>query len=219
MPRSVTTMFVLLALPATALATAQPARNAAEARSDHRQIAVDRAQGGRDALELSEFEQTVATLRDAFEDRMTGRYREINARLQAAMTREVEQARVKLAQAGNETRKSRWEAHGERMEAGMTGNPRDVAQTVDDRHDVNDDRRDRRAIVVRGDEMARIGSLSGALQNEIERGDRTAMARNVELASQFLALLRADAAANTAEWSEDHRELREDRRERRTDRR
>jgi pilus assembly protein CpaF len=69
------------------------------------------------------------------------------------------------------------------------------------------------------DELVRIGTLSGALQNAIERGDRGAMKRNVVLTEQFLSVMRRDLAATQNERSEDRAELREDRRETRTDRR
>jgi hypothetical protein len=57
--------------------------------------------------------------------------------------------------------------------------------------------------------MVRTGTMSTALQNRIDRGDRAAMKRNVELAESFLALLRRDLAAAQAEAAEDRGELRE----------
>ena len=58
--------------------------------------------------------------------------------------------------------------------------------------------------------MARIATMSTALQNRIERGDTRAMKRNVELTRKFLELMRRDFAASRAEMAEDRVELRED---------
>jgi hypothetical protein len=217
MARLTTPTLILLCFATPVFATAQSGRNAREAVNDHRQIALDRAWSLRDASELTEFETLVSTLHDANEDRMVRRYREINARLQTAMDREISQTHVKRGQAANEQRKSRRELRGERMEAGQTGDPRDQLGVADDRRDLNDDRRDRRSTASRGEEMARLGTLAGSLQNDVARGDRAAMERNLKIATEFLALMRADAEANWKERAEDRRELREDRRERRTD--
>lgn len=213
MPRLDTVLVLLLAMPAASFAN-DPARNTAERRQDHRQLAVDRGWLERDARELSEFEHMTAALEDANRDRMAARYRDVNASLQQAMDREIDQAAVKSAQAAHEARLSRREARNERMEASTTGTGRDALQALDDGHDRKDD-----AAITRHNELVRIGTLSGALQNAIERGDRGAMKRNVVLTEQFLSVMRRDLAATQNERSEDRAELREDRRETRTDRR
>jgi hypothetical protein len=219
MPRLDTVLVLLLALPAPAFANTDPTRNYREARADHRELAVDRAWNERDTREVAEFERLAVALRDAGRDRMTRRYREVNARLQEAMAREIGQAQVKSAQAAHEARLSNREWRAERMEASFSGESYDMLQSHDDRHDVRDDARDRDNSLARYEEMARIGTMSTALQNPIDRGDRAAMKRNVALAENFLTLMRRDLAASRAEASEDRGELREDRRERRTDRR
>jgi len=219
MPRLETVLVLLLAMPAISFANSDPVRNTAERRQDHRQITVDRTQLDRDTQELRAFEQMTAALKDACEDRMASRYRDVNAGVQNAIDREVEQAAVKSAQSAREVRGARREVRGERMEATSTGSGRDALQAFDDGHDRRDDARDRNTAVGRHDEMARIATMSGALQNEIDRGDRRAMQRNVELVEQFLELMRRDLAATQGERSEDRAELREDRRETRTDRR
>ncbi|HKW13288.1 MAG TPA: hypothetical protein VJS69_02270, partial [Candidatus Krumholzibacteria bacterium] len=103
--------------------------------------------------------------------------------------------------------------------AAVSGDGRDMLQAMDDRHDLRDDRHDLNTAKGRHDEMARLGTVAGALQNEIDRGDRTAMKKNLALAEQFLDVMRRDVAATTSERTEDRAELREDRRETRTDRR
>ena len=97
MPRLDTVLVVLLAMPAAAFANAGSTRNVREIRADQRQIAAAQDWNERDAREISEFEKLMSSLRDANEDRMTGRYRDVNARVQAAMSREIEQAQVKSA--------------------------------------------------------------------------------------------------------------------------
>ena len=49
--------------------------------------------------------------------------------------------------------------------------------------------------MLRRDDMIRIGTGAGALQNDIERGNRAAMKRNVTLAESFLDVMRRDLAA------------------------
>jgi hypothetical protein len=219
MPRLDTVLVLLLAMPAASFANTDPVRNTVERQQDHRQLAVDRSAAARDEREVAEFEQMSKTLGDAYRDRMAGRYREVNARLQTAMLREVEQASVKSDQAAHEAQLSDRELRSERMEAGVSGDSRDMLQSGDDRRDLNDDVRDRANAFIRHAEMARIATLAGALQNNIDRGERAAMQRNVALIDQFLKVMRSDVAAMRTETVEDRIELREDRRETRTDRR
>jgi hypothetical protein len=142
------------------------------------------------AAELTEFEAMVAALCDAYEDRMPGRYREVNARVQRAMSREIEQARVERDRAVSEERRSRSRRDSGPMRAETSA----AAELPFEKpRDTGADRRARRSIVNRCDEMVRVGTLSGALQNEISRGSRPAMARNIELVRSFLCLMRADA--------------------------
>jgi hypothetical protein len=211
MPRLTTTTLVLLALATRVLAATAAIRNAGEAATDHRPWAPDHAGSERDRRELSEFERLVTNLRDAYQDRMTGRYRDANARLQAAMDREIEQARVKRAQAANEERRARRVGWGRPMEAGTGGHEIDYLQVIDDGRELRACRSEPKD---RGKEMARIGVLSASLQNAIRRGDRAAMARNIDLGAEFLVLLRADGAAKPVccEPGEDPRERRADRR-------
>ncbi len=217
MKRALTIALVIFGAPS--LAGAQAARNAREAVVDNRQIALDKAQLQRDAVEVADFEKLVRALEDAREDRMVKRYRDANARVRAAMQREIEQSRRKVGQAGREVRQDRREWRGERMEANATGDPRDHAQAMDDRHDLRDDRRDRRSSADRLREMERIAAEAAALADDLAPGRHEKIDRNQALAGEFLSLMREDAAATTAELSEDRRERREDRRERRTDRR
>jgi hypothetical protein len=61
-----------------------------------------------------------ASLRDALQDRMAARYRDVNENMLRAMDREIQQAAVKSDQAAHEARTSRREArnreHGSRRE-------------------------------------------------------------------------------------------------------
>ncbi|HET6462648.1 MAG TPA: hypothetical protein VFH33_02515 [Candidatus Krumholzibacteria bacterium] len=218
MPRLDTVLVLLLAMPALSFANSDPVRNTVERRQDHRQLAVDRTWAERDAQELREFEAMAASLKDAMQDRMAGRYREVNTRLLEAMDREIQQSGVKADQAAHEAGLWR-EFRNERMEASTSGGGRDFLQAMDDRHDLRDDRRDRDNAVLRHDDMIRIGTMAGALRNDVERGDRMAMKRNITLAEDFLKVMRRDVASTRAERAEDRVELREDRRETRTDRR
>jgi hypothetical protein len=207
-----TVLVLLLAIPASSFANADPAHNTVERRQDRRQLTLDRAWAERDAREVTGFESMTAQLRDAMQDRMAARYRDVNEDVLRAMDREIEQAAVKADQAAHETRLSRREARRSTMQA--SAGDVSTAQAVDDRHDLRDDRRDRDTAFVRHDEMARIGTMAGALQNEIYRGDRTAMKKNLALAEQFLDVMKRDLAADGRERTEDRGELREDRRER-----
>jgi hypothetical protein len=114
--------------------------NNREIRADRRQLAADVDWNERDAREVAEFERFLGSLRDAGRDRMTGRYREVNTRVQTAMTREIEQAQVKSAQAAHDANLSRREWRGERMDASVSGEAYDVLQARDDRRDLRDKR-------------------------------------------------------------------------------
>jgi hypothetical protein len=219
MTRLDTVLVLLLAMPASSFANADPVRNTVERRQDHRQLTLDRAWAERDAREVSEFASMTASLRDALQDRMAARYRDVNEGMLRSIDREIEQASVKADQAAHEARLSRREVRNQRMEASAGDNGGDVLQVMDDQHDLRDDRRDRDTAMGRHDEMARIGTMSGALQNEVNRGDRSAMKKNLALAEQFLDVMKRDLAATGRERTEDRAELREDRRETRTDRR
>lgn len=208
---------IFAAVPATA--GVDPVRSTREARVDNRQISTDRAVFARDAAEIAEFQRWLAELADACRDRMSGRYQETNTRVCAAMEREMRQAEVKRARASHETRQSRREVRGEQMEASTSGSPIDRLQAADDRHDRRDDRRDRHDATTRCAELKRIGGLSASLQDDVARGNRGAMQKNLELAREFLAVMREDAGASATELTEDKVERREDRRERKTDRR
>jgi len=210
---------VLAVCAAPAAAGKDPVRNAREATVDNRQIALDRAEWSRDATEVAEFESWVVDLADACRDRMAGRYQGVNARVRSAMEREIVQVGAKRGQAGRESRQSRREARDARMEAGATGSGVDQLQAIDVGHDRRDDRGDVRSAADRSREMKRVGGLSAALANDIARGNRSAMEKNLELAREFLSLMREDVGATTVELREDKVERREDRRERRTDRR
>ena len=214
MPRLDTVWVVLLAMPGIAFASPDPARNSRETRVDRRQVAVDRAWNERDAREVAEFERLASTLADASRDRMPGRYREINRQMQVVLTREIQQAQVRSAQAAYEVQRSRRELAGERMEASMSGDAGGMFDVRDERRDLRGDRVDGERAQARYEEMSRIGTMSAALQNPIERGDRAAMKRNVELAQGFLALMRRDLAESVVEGRDDRVELREDRGER-----
>jgi hypothetical protein len=214
MPRLDTVLVLLLAMPAASFANTDTAPSAIERGQDRRQLAVDRGWAERDARELREFEQLTASLRNAYRKRMTGRYREVNARLQLAMAREIEQSSVKADQAKREAQLSGRELQDERMEAGLSGETRDVIQSDADRRDLRDDN-----AFIRHAEMARIGTMAGALQNQIEHGQRSAMQRNVALLDQFLKVMRSDNAVTRKELVEDRSQVREDRREASIDRR
>jgi len=212
MPRLDTVLVLLLAMPGAAFAKTETIRNSREARADRRELAADYDWNERDTRELAEFERFAATLRDASKDRMPRRYRDVNTRVQAAIAREVQQVQVKSAQAGYEATLSRRELGAERMEASVTGEPIDMFESRDDRRDLRDDARDHDNTTARYEEMARIATMSAALQNPIDRGDRSAMKRNLELANAFLAMMRRDLAASRVEAAEDRAELREDQR-------
>lgn len=219
MPRLETALVVLLAMPTAAFASTEPSSNLHEARASQRQLAVDRNWNERDAREISDFEQLTKALKDACEDRMSGRYREVNRRVQAAITREIRQSQVKSAQDAHEVNQSRGELRNERMEASTSGDASDLFQVQEDRRDLRDDLRDSQNSTARYQEMARLGTISASLQNAIERGDQGAMKRNVELAGKFLDMMRRDMAADLAELHEDRGEMRDDRGERQTGRR
>lgn len=208
MPRLDTVWVVLLAIPVVAFASPDAARNSRETRVDHRQLVVDRAWNERDARELAEFEQLSRALRDANRDRMTGRYREINEKVQAAMTREIGQAQVRSAQAMFDARLSRRQWDNERMQASVSGDAGSLFEPGADAGDLRHETRESEAALARYQEMARIGTLATALQNPIERGDRAAMKRNAELAENFLAMMRRDLAASSIELRDDRAEVR-----------
>jgi hypothetical protein len=104
------------------------------------------------------------------------------------------------------------------MEAAVSGDGRDMLQAMDD----NTICATTAATATRrwyGTMRWPLGTMAGALQNGIDRGDRTAMKKNLALAEQFLDVMRRDVAATASERTEDRAELREDRRETRNDRR
>ena len=192
---------VLLAMPTVAIASTTTVQHRQDVLADHRQLAADEGWNERDARELSDFTRLAALLKDARQDRMPKRYREVNARIQEAITREIQQAQVKSEQAAQEARLSGRELSEERMDASVSGDSQDMFET-------RDDVRDHDNATARYEEMVRIGTMATALQNPIERGDRAAMKRNLELTESFLGLLRRDLAAARAEAAEDRVELR-----------
>ena len=99
----------------------------------------------------------------------------------------------------DEARLSAREWRGERMEASVPGEARALFPLHDDGRDLRDDVRDRDNTLARYEEMARVGTMSTALQNDVDRGRRAAMKRNLELAESFLALMRRDLAAEGQE--------------------
>jgi len=203
MPRLDTVLVVLLAMPSVAFASKATVQNQ-ETRSELRQDAAQRDWNERDAREVTDFANLAAALKDAGQDRMPRRYRDVNARVQEAITREIGQAQVKSAQAAQEARQSGRELRAGRMDASVTGEAPDMFDSRDDARDCDN-------ALARYEEMVRIGTMMAALQNPIERGDRAAMKRNLELTDNFLGLLRRDFAAARAEAAEDRVELRENR--------
>ncbi len=201
MPRLDTVWVVLLAMPTIAIASTTTVQHRQEILADHRELAADHGWNERDAREFSDFARLASALKDAGQDRMPKRYREVNARIQEAITREIQQAQVKSAQAAQEARLSGRELRAGRMDASVSGDSQDL-------FDTRDDVRDHDNALARYEEMARIGTMATALQNPIERGDRAAMKRNLELTETFLGLLRRDLAAARAEAVEDRVELR-----------
>lgn len=184
MSRLSTAALLLFFLATPVFATEAPSRNAG--------APAPPSTSARDAAEVAEFEALVASLCDAYEDRMPARYREVNENLQRAMAREIEQARLARDRAVNEERRTRRDRRAP-MQAGTAGPSGDLGAAPGDDGAPATMRRDRRSVVNRSEEMIRLGTLSGALQNDIARGHRPAMARNIELAGSFLGLLRADA--------------------------
>jgi hypothetical protein len=201
MTRFDTVWVVLLAMPTVAIASTTTVQHRQEILADHRPLVDDENWNERDARELSDFTRLASLLKDARQDRMPKRYREVNARIQEAITREIQQAQVKSEQAAQEARLSGRELRAERMEASVSGDSPDMFET-------RDDVRDHDNAMARYEEMVRVGTMATALQNQIERGDRAAMKRNLELTESFLGLLRRDLAATRAEAAEDRVELR-----------
>ena len=208
---------IVLMVPA--LVCAQEARNTKEAVNNEKQIAVDKQQLARDQREVKDFERLLHELDTLREARAVDSFMRLNLRIRAAMDRELMQARTKAGQAGREVNQSRREKRGERQEAGTTDLARDYHQLNDDRRDLRDDRRDLRGAAARADRMAAIIASSDALQEAVRSNNSDAIAETRRLMGEFLEVLRADLAANSAELTEDRGERREDRRERRTDRR
>lgn len=173
MARLETVLVLLLAMPALTFANSNPAR-----------ITLERTWAERDARELSEFEQLTASLKDAWQVRDDERYREVNESLLRAMEREIDQAGVKVDRAARAATLSR----RENMQAATGGAP-GMLQMIEDPH------RDGDTVMVRHDDMIRIGTMAGSLQNTIDRGDRAAMKRNLSLTDEFLSVMRRDVAA------------------------
>jgi len=193
MPRLDTVLVLLLAMPALAFANPQPVRNP---------VAVDRTWVERDAREMREFEQLTVSLKDAWQSRMPGRYRDVNESLLHAMDREIEQASVKADQAKREAALWR-EFRKNKMEASTTNAGRDMLQAIDESYGQRDDGRDRDTAIVRRDDMVRIGTLAGSLRNDVSAGDRSAMKRNMSLMQDFLNVMRRDVSAAQRERTED----------------
>ncbi len=178
MPRLDTVLVLLLATPALSFANPSPVRTPA---------AADRMWAERDAREVREFETMTASLKDAWQSRMPGRYRDVNESLLRAMDREIEQASVKADQAAREATLWR-EFKKQRMDASVTDAGGDMLQAIDDT-------RDRDTAIMRRDDMVRIGTMAGSLRNDISSGDRSAMKRSMSLAGEFLSVMRRDVNA------------------------
>ncbi len=223
--RRLTRLFVFSSLLLPSVLTAQVGRDAAERRSDRRQIGTDRAQLVGDISDVRRLERLVAQLDQA---RASGnKNAEAAAQLRIAQelgremregARDVAQDKAEAAGAASEVRSDRRELRRDRAGAASG------AQTRDDRRDLRDDRRDRRddardvaASAQRAQRQQQIVAELRQIQPQVKLGDASAVARQRALLDEFLQVSKADAKATGRELGEDKRELREDRRETRED--
>ena len=204
---------------------AQAVRNATERLSDKRQINQDKKVIERDRAELQEFAADRAAIVAATNNGNVAKSRNLNAKLVAAMEREIAQGKAKIKQSKNEVAGSRSEVRDSRREVRNTRGTGKPVQTADDRRDRQDDKRDlrddksdRNEQIFRNERQEKILAEYRAI-NVKGPGDAASINAKKRLLLDFENTMRADMGENVEELREDKGELREDRRETREDRR
>ena len=176
---------------------------AAERRSDRRQVATDKAQLVGDVSDVRRLERLVAELDQARAAGNAPQEQSAQMRIAAMLRQEAREGRRDARQDARETAGSRRELGRDRA----TGVPRG-----DDRRDLRDDRRDAAASAERAKRQQVIITELRQIQPNVAAGNADAVSRQRALLDEFLAVAKADAKATGRELGEDRRELREDRR-------
>lgn len=193
--------------------------NTLERASDRKEVSTDKKQLQRDRNELAAFNALTAAFREAFQNRDGNKIARLKGEILLAMDREVQQANVKIAQADQEKNKSRVEAANSSKEAHQDRTVRDLANRVDDKKDLKDDKYDMHDRVRRRDNQAK---LYEAMKIATFAFDGRALKKaeaNREILTAFIKTMENDIEATEKELHEDKSELKEDRQETREDRR
>jgi len=211
---------------------AQIGRDFVERGQDKKQIERSKEWLARDQAELQEFQKLVADLQAAGQSGDRENYASFHAKLSEAMTRELEQSKVKADLAKKEARQSSRELRSERRdvresrEADEDGEDwaefdrvRDNLQRGDDRRDRKDDVADLKQAGGRAQRQGQLLAQFTATDEASVDDPRSASASQTAIAKEFISVMQADIGATRVELQEDATELKEDRRETRQDRR
>jgi hypothetical protein len=220
-----TTLFALGILFVPALVCAQVGRDAAERRSDRRQIGTDRVQLAGDVADVRRLERLVGELDQARVSGNKGAEVAVQARIAQELRqetreggRDLAQDKVEAAGARSEVRSDRREIRRDRAGAASPAQTRDDKRDLrDDRRDARDDARDAVASAQRAQKQQQIIAELRKIQPQVAANDANTKARQRSLLDEFLQVSKQDAKATGRELGEDRRELREDRRETRED--
>ncbi|MEO1262919.1 MAG: hypothetical protein AAFZ15_29190 [Bacteroidota bacterium] len=209
-------------------------QNAKERIQNRSQIAEGKKNLERDTRELAAFKAKTTAFETAFQNRNLELVRKLKMDLLTDMKREIEQGKVKAAQARREVAQSSAEVRSERREIRRNvedsnttrrdrqDDKRDMARDrinkADDKADRRDDIRDQKAIVERVEKQSKILQTLTAYTFSLEDGVLEKAIANKALIAEFTRTMEADIVATKQELGEDVRENREDRRETRDDR-
>ncbi|MEM0998545.1 MAG: hypothetical protein AAGN35_15915 [Bacteroidota bacterium] len=206
---------------------AQAVRNNVERAQDRNQIRNDKEIITRDRAEINQFRGYRQGMKKASANGNLAIAQGQHAKLVAAMQREVEQGKAKIAQANRELGQSRAEVRSSNREINRNRRTnKGPVVRADDRADRRDDVRDRRDdrndLKERQARHARQQEILAAYRSIRVNGNPNAIAAfqaKQNLLDEFEQTMIRDMGENWEELGEDRRELREDRRETREDRR
>ena len=211
---------------------AQIGRNVVERGQDKKQIKQSQEWLARDQAELQAFQKLIADLQAAGQSGDRENYASFHAKLSEAMTRELEQSKIKADLAKKEVRQSSRELRSERRDVRESREAdeddedwaefdrvRDNLQRGDDRRDRKDDVADLKQAGGRAQRQGQLLAQFAAAAEASTDDSTSANASQTAIAKEFVKVMQADISATRIELEEDATELKEDRRETRQDRR
>lgn len=217
---------ITLILAVVTLSTmAQDNRNEREKANDKKDLRSNAHNLKRDVVEIDAFKGARAEYEAKLGAGDVDGLKHAHKKMLKMMATEVEQARTRLGDAKGEVGESTREVRSEKKEVREDRQERKPAQHANDKKDLKDDKADLRDDVrdLEG-QRAQLGRMNELFteMRMIKISDKPQKAtegKALELADEFIRLMRNDITSTKKEMQEDKEELREDRKETREDRR